>query len=289
MATYSDKTFDTNRYDQARPSYPEEFYQCLIKYHQIDGNQLDTAIDIGCGTGIVTFQLAKYFTNVIGTDPSSTMIEQCNKFVSTRQADPNRIKFMIGSAEQFPPTIKENSCDMITGAECIHWVDHDKFFQAAHRILKPNGTLAYWFYKEPIFIGNEHANQLYDEYCYGEQFMGPYWQQPGKNFLRTLMKEVPVPSDLYHDVQRFEYLVDQSGRPIAMETTPLLIKMTVKLDWWENYIKSWSAYHSWMKDHGHEYDIAERFVQELKQQFSWNDDTEIDLVWDTMYTFARKR
>ena len=44
-----------------------------------------------------------------------------------------------------------------------------------------------------------------------------------------------------------------------------------------------------MTHHGDKYDIAEKFVAELKQKMNWNDDTEIDVIWDTVYTFARKK
>ena len=59
--------------------------------------------------------------------------------------------------------------------------------------------------------------------------------------------------------------------------------------WFLNYVKSWSAYHIWMKEHGDKYDIAEVFVDELKQQMGWDDDTKIKVIWDTVYTFARKK
>ena len=55
-----------------------------------------------------------------------------------------------------------------------------------------------------------------------------------------------------------------------------------------NYVKSWSAYHAWMKDHGTKYDIADAFIDELKAECGWENDTELRLVFPTVYTFARK-
>lgn len=277
MTTYADKSFNAAHYDNARPSYPSSFYRVLMDYHQRKNGDTNLAVDVGCGTGLVTFELAKYFDQVIGTDPSTTMIDQCN----TKSID--NIKFMVGSAEAFPDEIAANSVDMITGAECIHWVDHGNFFQESARILKPGGTLAYWFYKDPIMVGYPEANDLYDKYCYGDNYMGKYWQQPGRNFLRTFMKEVEIPP-IYDNIIRVEYLKSDFLKP-----TPLSIKMTVRVDWWESYIKSWSAYHSWMKENGHKSDIAEDFLAELKQVLNWSNDTQIELIWETMYTFATKK
>lgn len=76
MATYSEMTFNSQHYDDSRPNYPQPFYKELIKYHTKKGDT-KLAIDIGCGSGFVAFQLVNYFDSVIGTDPSSTMIEQC--------------------------------------------------------------------------------------------------------------------------------------------------------------------------------------------------------------------
>ncbi|KAL6453472.1 TMT1 Trans-aconitate 3-methyltransferase [Candida maltosa Xu316] len=228
------------------------------------------------------------------------MIAQCN----SQQTSPS-IEFKIGTAEQQPDSIRPDSVDLITGAECCHWVQHDAFFKESARVLKPNGTLAYWFYKDPVFIGHPKANEIYTNYTYNssfdtdpdsgfEKYMGPYYQQPGHDYLRTLMKEIEVPTDLFYDVVRHEYISERDGVPKISEDpfatkTPLFIKKTITMKWFLDYVKSWSAYHNFMTANGGEYDVAEKFVAELKEAMNWNDDTKIDVIWDTVYTFARKK
>lgn len=306
MATYSEMTFNSQHYDDSRPNYPQPFYKELIKYHTKKGDA-KLAIDIGCGSGFVAFQLVNYFDSIIGTDPSSTMIEQCNSNIPPEwlRNSPKKISFMKGTAEHHPVSIKENSVDLITGAECCHWVNHKQFFDESYRVLKSNGTLAYWFYKDPVFIGYPEANKVYTNYTYNssfdespdeefERYMGPYYQQPGHDYLRSLMKEIEVPTDKFYDIVRHEYISNIHGAPKENEDpyitkTPLFIKKTITMKWFLDYVKSWSAYHTWMTHHGDKYDIAEKFVAELKQKMNWNDDTEIDVIWDTVYTFARKK
>ncbi|KAI5960381.1 uncharacterized protein KGF55_004673 [Candida pseudojiufengensis] len=300
MSAYSETNFNSQHYDDSRPNYTPQFYKELINYHSEKGGEFNLAVDIGCGSGFVTFELIKYFKNVIGTDPSRTMIDQCNKNVTNK----NSIEFLIGTAENQPSKIKPNSVDLITGAECCHWVNHERFYKESARVLKQNGTLAYWFYKDPIFIGYPEANKIYENYTYNssieklgsgyEKWMGNYYQQPGHDYLRSLLKEKSPPNDLYYDVIRHEYIVDRDGVPKNevdpfKTKTPLFIKKTINMKWFLNYVKSWSAYHAWMKDHGDKYDIAEEFINELKNKLNWNDDTEIEVIWDTVYTFARKR
>ena len=126
MATYSAHNFNSQHYDDSRPNYPEQYYQALMKYHSQKGdNQL--AVDIGCGSGFVAFKLLDYFKHVIGTDPSTTMITQCKN--STSETEQKRIEFLIGTGEQHPPEIESDSVDLITGGECCHWVNHERFFQ----------------------------------------------------------------------------------------------------------------------------------------------------------------
>ncbi|KAG5421894.1 hypothetical protein I9W82_000987 [Candida metapsilosis] len=303
MSTYSETSFNSQHYDDSRPNYPEPFYQELVKYHKEKG-ETDLAVDIGCGSGFVTFKLLDYFDHVIGTDPSATMISQCQGS-SRKLPESKSIEFIIGTAESHPSTISPESVDLITGAECCHWVDHAKFYAESARVLKSNGTLAYWFYKDPVFVGCPKANAIYKKYTYNsskelnpqdkfERYMGPYYQQPGHDYLRSLLKEKSPPTDLFYDIVRHEYISERDGVPNATEDayvtkTPLFIHKVIDMKWFLNYVRSWSAYHTWMKEHGDKYDIAEVFVNELKEEMGWNDDTKIEVIWDTVYTFARKR
>ncbi len=109
MATYSEMTFNSQHYDDSRPNYPQPFYKELIKYHTKKGDA-KLAIDIGCGSGFVAFQLVNYFDSIIGTDPSSTMIEQCNSNIPPEwlRNSPKKISFMKGTAEHHPVSIKKN-------------------------------------------------------------------------------------------------------------------------------------------------------------------------------------
>jgi ubiquinone/menaquinone biosynthesis C-methylase UbiE len=49
---------DGSKYDQARPSYPSEAVDSLLKYMQVDGLKGARIVDLGAGTGIFTKLLA---------------------------------------------------------------------------------------------------------------------------------------------------------------------------------------------------------------------------------------
>lgn len=289
MSQYSDNKFDTQQYDDARPTYPKGFYDVILS--KVSYREL--AVDLGCGTGIVTYAIAPYFTKTIGTDPSKAMIRQCKRKLV------DNVEFLQGTGEQFPAEIAPDSVDLITAGECAHWFNHEAFFKECHRMLKPGGTLAFWLYKDPVFE-DPRANAIYHKYTWEssfdhntgadfEQYMGPYYQQPGHDYLGSLLKEKPVPSELYTDIERVEYLLDDSQRPTGLQSTPLRIKKNVSVRWFLEYVKSWSAYHSWMKDHGDKYDVAEAFTKELMSAMGWTLDTPITLDFETMYTTAHKK
>lgn len=294
MATYSDSDFNSAHYQSARPSYPAAFYKTLLDYHQKGPASTDLAVDVGCGSGFVTFKLVEFFNHVIGTDISTVMISQCKNDERTKNLE-GKISFVVAPGEKAPQEISPQSVDMVTGAECCHWMDHDKFFKECARILKPGATLAYWFYLDPIFVGQPEANRIYTDFTYGssvekhndsyERFVGPFYEQPGHEYLRTAMAEVSPPSELFYDVVRHHY------NPLVHDEnyTTLFIKRRITLNIYKDYVTSWSGYHNWKKVHGDKPDAAEEFIQNLAHAMAVDLETPVDIIFPTVYTFARRR
>lgn len=292
MTTYSQTNFDSNCYENARPDYPSGFYRTLLDYHQSKAAK-NLALDVGTGTGFVARRILEFFETVIATDISATMVSKCKS-----SPYPQNIIFVESPAEISPAFIEAESVDLVTGAECCHWFDHEKFFKEVHRILKPNGTLAFWLYGEPRFIEYPEANEIYMKYTFGshkdfvngeaiERYMGPYWEQPGRNYLRNLMNDVSVPTSMFKDIVKVEH-IPNSYTDVATETT-LLISKRMDLQQLATYMKSWSAYYSWMNDNGFRYDIVGSFIEELSSRYGWNDKATFTLEWETAFTFARKK
>lgn len=281
MTTYSKTDFDLGHYNTARPTYPDSFYEALMLYH--DG-PTQLAVDVGCGSGFVAFKLKAHFDRVIGTDVSATMITQC-------KADPRatgNIEFFVAPAESSPPEISEKSVDLITAAECCHWMDHPRFFAECSRILKPGGTLAFWFYQDPVFVDSPRATEINLSYSYGskvdgyERYFGPYYEQPGHDLFKTGMANVEIPSD-YVGVIRREY------HPTRDELTPLHMTRRITLKVYRDYVTSWSGYHTWKRAHPDKPDTADEFMKELADALGVDMETPVDIVFPTVYTFAKTR
>ncbi|CUS21147.1 LAQU0S02e07030g1_1 [Lachancea quebecensis] len=285
MSTYSENSFNSDFYQENRPRYPESLYEAILSYHN---SSLKLAVDVGCGTGISTLPLLKSFEKVIGCDPSPTMLDSAKKFKNTLPGDDkDRIEYRVCDAEGLASMYATNHVDLVTGAESIHWVDEERFFEQAFQILKPNGTLAYWFYVEPIFIDYPQANAIYEQYVYEDPaYMGPQWK-PGKEKLRFYGEAIKMPEDKFTDIERHVY------RPLVSKgkTAYYYGRDSMTVDDLRQYLRSWSAYHTWQqKFGGGGADVAELLLDELKIKCGWDEtSTRLKVEWGTAYYLGRKK
>ena len=279
------KNFDSERYHSVRPSYPQSLVNKIMDYH--DGS-CDELIDIGCGTGISTVLFTSHFKHVLGLDPSESMLNAAKeKFPQMSWANVNGDELVKGG-------IKPNSVDMAVGGESIHWCDLDKVSDQVNKVLKPNGTFAFWFYVQPelIELGKE-AHDLYVKYCYSDEYMGKYLTAFQRNFFVTFggkgMKQKLQKygfKDIEHEI--VNELTD-SGLYTNTKTPAFLMEGTINLNDFLQFVKSWSLYTSWTRDHPGEPDIAEKFVSELKEICGVKTMTEpLKIEWATFYYLCRK-
>lgn len=122
----SDPTFRNYTPQQAasyaahRGSYSSEIYEKIISYHASHGGQFATVLDVGCGTGGATRNLAPYFTHAIGCDPGQEMIAQATQLGGeTREGD--KILFEVRAAEELEKSglVKPASVDLLAAAMAV--------------------------------------------------------------------------------------------------------------------------------------------------------------------------
>ncbi|XP_013389867.1 putative methyltransferase DDB_G0268948 [Lingula anatina] len=113
----------------------------------------DHAIDVGCGSGQFTQLLAPHFKQVTGIDISANQVSEAIKGNHRKN-----ITYKTGSGECFP--IADQSVELVTCVQAAHWIDMDKFYAEAYRVLKPNGCVVLATHSTPILDSNPHGNQL---------------------------------------------------------------------------------------------------------------------------------
>ncbi|MEP7163146.1 MAG: class I SAM-dependent methyltransferase [Ferruginibacter sp.] len=126
---FSEQAADYARY---RPQYPRELFEYIIGLV----SEKKFAWDCGTGNGQTAMELSRHFEKVYATDISSKQIEYAVK--------EKNITYIVEPAES--TGIENNTTDLITVSQALHWFDFDKFYDEVKRVSKPGGLIAVWTY-----------------------------------------------------------------------------------------------------------------------------------------------
>lgn len=133
-------------YGRGRPDYPDAAIDCMIE-------GLDRplrAIDVGCGTGISTRQLALQADQITGVDPNREMLEAARRATMVSSATPSstedirarlaRIHWHCAPAEQ--TGLRDGAFELVLAAQAFHWFDPARAMEEFARVLAPRGRVA---------------------------------------------------------------------------------------------------------------------------------------------------
>ena len=119
----------------------EQFFRkANIKLKQILGDVKGKKIlDVGCGTGSLSFYLAQEGATVVGIDLSRDLIEYCKE-----QSKNLGLSIDFREMNAQIPDFEEESFEIILGSRIIHHLpDPGLFFNICKRLLKRNGFVAF--------------------------------------------------------------------------------------------------------------------------------------------------
>lgn len=95
-------------------------------------NPAQAILDLGCGTGTLTAQLAARGSRVVGVDSARTMVERA-------KAQYPELAFQVCDALSLP---FEGEFDVVFSNAVFHWIaDHDTLLENVRKALKPGGQL----------------------------------------------------------------------------------------------------------------------------------------------------
>ncbi|QDS69208.1 hypothetical protein FKW77_000593 [Venturia effusa] len=293
MATFAKSTFNAASYGVFRPTYPASLYQTVLAFHRGPRN---LGLDLGTGPGIVPRALSEHFKHFIGTDPSPNMIQESKD--STPSSDYPNIEYHVASAESLP-FIKDKSVDMVVAAQAAHWFDYAKLFPELKRVVRPGGTLAFWGYKDHVYVGYPEASRILKEVSYGmdpEKQLGSYWSQPGRSITQNKLRAIEPPENEWDDVTRIEYEPGTKGPKSGEGTLFVDKRMTVAQSM--DYMRTWSSFHDWERKHpadkkrseGGSGDLIDWTYDDMKKAEGWvNGDMMLDIEWGSGLLLARKK
>ncbi len=212
-------------YAAFRPSYPRELYDFIYKHLK----EKNIAWDCATGNGQVAQELCKDFGQVFATDLSQQQID--NAFAS-----PN-IHYQVAPAER--TTFEDNSFDLITVAQALHWINTNEFYAEAIRVAKPDAILAVWGYA--ILTVDRQIDPPFLDFYY--RTVGPYWDDARK-LVEEQYRNVPFPF-------------------AKIETPAFELKVEWSLEQFSGYLSSWSATRNYIK--ANQQDPVKPFIDELKK------------------------
>jgi hypothetical protein len=151
-----------SQYAAFRPSYPRVLYDFIL----LQTRARHVAWDCACGNGQVAKDLSPDFDLVYGTDISQKQLD--NAFQA------GNITYSVSPAERSP--FADNSIDLITVGQALHWFRIKEFFAEAGRVGKPGSTLAVWGYG--LLSVNREIDAVMNDFYFKE--VGPYWDPERK-------------------------------------------------------------------------------------------------------------
>ena len=113
-------------YERGRPGYPREAIDWLLGSDPLD------VLDVGAGTGKLTYALSHAGHRVIAVEPLGEMRE----LLSARLP---AVRALAGSAERLP--LEDASVDAVTVGAAFHWFDQGAALAEVARVLRPGGVL----------------------------------------------------------------------------------------------------------------------------------------------------
>ena len=116
-----------DRYDDARPEYPDEVLDDLVAL--APGER---ALEIGCATGKATRPLIARGFRVTCVERGPALAARAREL----GLDVHNTRF-----EDFE---SEERFDLVFAATAWHWIDADVKYVKAHELLRPAGHLAFW-------------------------------------------------------------------------------------------------------------------------------------------------
>jgi ubiquinone/menaquinone biosynthesis C-methylase UbiE len=119
-------------YDATRRGYPAEIVSTIVSAAAIGPGA--AVLEIGCGTGQFTRQLAGRALDMTAIDIGAAMVAAARRNV----ADPG-VRFQVCSFEDFAGS---GPFDLIVSATAFHWIDPAIGLAKAARLLRPGGWLA---------------------------------------------------------------------------------------------------------------------------------------------------
>ena len=108
-----------------------------------------SVLELGCGTGSFTRELARSGADVVAIDVSPELLE-----IATATSSAPNIQYEIQNA--YTLSYSEGVFDSVIGSSILHHLEVEKALRNVYRVLKPEGTI---YFTEPNMLNPQIALQ----------------------------------------------------------------------------------------------------------------------------------
>ncbi len=124
-------------YMAGRPRYSRELVAVLRRELGLDGG--GRLLDVGCGPGALTLELAPEFDEAVGLDPDPGMLGEGRR--RAQAAGLADVRWVRGVAEDLT-RLDLGPCRVVTFGQSFHWTAGVPVLDAVHELLEPAGAVA---------------------------------------------------------------------------------------------------------------------------------------------------
>jgi SAM-dependent methyltransferase len=193
------RTFEraADLYEAARPSYPEELFDDLVRLAKLEpGARL---LEIGCATGKATRPLLERGFSVVCVEMGSQLAKRAQDNLAG-----SPFEIHVGEFEEWEG--EPEAFELVYAATAWHWIDPAIGYRRAHRLLRSSGHLAFWSAThafpadvDPFFSEIQEVYEAIGESNPGE------WPPPSPEQIPDNVPEIHA-TGLFEDIQVRRYV-----------------------------------------------------------------------------------
>lgn len=160
-----------DRYDRARPAYPEALFDDIQSFAQLDEHA--RILEVGCGSGQATQSLARrgYSINCI------ELSERLAELARNKLTRFPKVRIINGDYDELP--LPAAAYDLLVAATSFHWLDPATRFHKARGALKPGGCIALFWHRPAISqLSRDCMETLQSAYREHAPSLADNWQPP---------------------------------------------------------------------------------------------------------------
>jgi SAM-dependent methyltransferase len=122
-------------YDRARPAYPEELFDDLVRLARL--RPTSRLLEVGCGTGKATLPLARRGFAIVCLELGAELARRARANLRGYPVEVRTAAFESWDA-------RGDRFDLVYAATSWHWIEPEVRYRKAHHVLAPDGSLAFW-------------------------------------------------------------------------------------------------------------------------------------------------